>query len=216
MMRLHSNTLVREQLTATALSGLLDGARWWCTWRILATGNRAMAAVALGAALVEVLVFLLVRRRQRDLATAVLNVEARAQSYEVEMLTAMETLKASGSEPRAVAHWSNLYVDQLNRQIAPRPAHHRHQLPGGRRAPGRAAAGAGGGRRRGPRRAAHPRRHAGPGGGGRRLSRAAVRAGADPPAASRRCGPTCTGSTTCWRRSPSRPATASPAARPPA
>jgi ATP-binding cassette subfamily B protein len=118
MMRLNSNTLVREQLTSTALSGLLDGAMVAIYVVILIAGNGAMAVTALLAGMLDVSIFLLVRRRQRDLTTQQLLTEAKSQGYEVEMLTAMETLKATGGEQRAVEHWSNLFVDQLNVKIA--------------------------------------------------------------------------------------------------
>ncbi len=43
-----------------------------------------------------------------------LSVQARSESYQVEMLAGMESLKAMGSEQRAVEHWSGLFVDTLN------------------------------------------------------------------------------------------------------
>jgi ATP-binding cassette subfamily B protein len=117
LMRLRSNTVVREQLTSTALSGVLDGSLVLVYLGVLLLGNPAMAGAALVATLLDLAVFLLAHRRQRALATQLLDVQAKAQSYEVEMLTAMETLKAMGGEQRAVSHWSNLFVDQLNVQL---------------------------------------------------------------------------------------------------
>ena len=58
--------------------------------------------------------FLLTRRRQRELMSRSLQAEARSQSYQVKMLAGIETLKAAGAEHRAVEHWSNLFVDVLN------------------------------------------------------------------------------------------------------
>ena len=66
-----------------------------------------------------------------------------AQGYEVEMLTAMETLKATGCEQRAVAHWSNLFVDQLNVQLAARSADREDRRRAGVAAHRRPAGGAG-------------------------------------------------------------------------
>jgi ATP-binding cassette subfamily B protein len=117
MMRLNSNAIVRERLTATALTGMLDGLMVVLYIAILLLGSGPMAAAALIAGGLEVAVFLLVRHRQQLLASEQLQAEARAQGYEVEMLTAMETLKATGCEQRAVAHWSSLFVDQLNVQL---------------------------------------------------------------------------------------------------
>ena len=117
LMRLNSNAIVRERLTATALSGMLDGLMVVVYLGILLLGSGPMAAAALIAGGLEVIVFLVIRGRQQLLANEQLQAEARAQGYEVEMLTAMETLKATGCEQRAVAHWSNLFVDQLNVQL---------------------------------------------------------------------------------------------------
>ena len=118
MMRLNSNTLVREQLTSTALSGLLDGLMVMAYLLLLVVGSWPMALAAIIAAGLDVGIFLLVRGRQRDLTTQQVQAEAKAQGYEVEMLTGMETLKASGGEQRAVVHWSNLFIDQLNLRLA--------------------------------------------------------------------------------------------------
>jgi len=43
-----------------------------------------------------------------------LEAQARQQSHLVEMLSGMETLKATAAESRFVERWSNLYVDELN------------------------------------------------------------------------------------------------------
>jgi ABC-type bacteriocin/lantibiotic exporter with double-glycine peptidase domain len=43
-----------------------------------------------------------------------LQTQAKAQSYLVQMLAGIETLKASGLEDRAVEQWSHLFVDELN------------------------------------------------------------------------------------------------------
>ena len=117
MMRLNSNTVVREQLTSTVMSGLLDGLMVAAYLLLLIFGNGPMAVTALLAGGLDVGLFALVRHRQRDLTTQQLQTEAKSQSYEVEMLTAMETLKATGGEQRAVGHWANLFVDALNVKI---------------------------------------------------------------------------------------------------
>jgi ATP-binding cassette subfamily B protein len=117
MMRLGSNAIVRERLTATALSGMLDGLMVVVYAALLLVGSGAMAATALVAGALDAAVFLVTRRRQRELATGQLAAEAKAHGYEVEMLTAIETLKSSGCEQRAVERWSNLFVDQLNLQL---------------------------------------------------------------------------------------------------
>jgi ATP-binding cassette subfamily B protein len=117
MMRLNSNTMVRETLTSTAVSGVLDGLSLVIYLVILLFGNGPMATAALLAGGLDVAAFFVVRARQRVLVAEDLQAESKAQSYEVEMLTAMETLKAGGTEQHAVRHWSNLFVDQMNVKI---------------------------------------------------------------------------------------------------
>jgi ABC-type bacteriocin/lantibiotic exporter with double-glycine peptidase domain len=47
-----------------------------------------------------------------------LRVQSKSRAYEIEVLNGIETLKAIGSEPNAVQHWSNLFVDTLNTSLA--------------------------------------------------------------------------------------------------
>jgi len=118
MMRLNSNTTVREILTSSALSGILDGLSVSVYLVIIFIASQSMGFLVLGLGLLNGIVFALARRKQRELATQSLQVEAKSQSYQVEMLTSMATLKAMGSESRAVDHWSNLFVDVLNVSLA--------------------------------------------------------------------------------------------------
>ncbi len=114
MNRLNSNATVRELLTSGALSAVLDGSLVLLYLVLLFAGNWVMALLAVGLAVLQVLVFVFSRRQQRELMAKNLEVSASAQNYEVEMFTGMQALKAMGLEDRAVQHWSNLYVDVLN------------------------------------------------------------------------------------------------------
>jgi ATP-binding cassette subfamily B protein len=114
MMRVNNNATVRELLTSNTLSALLDG--------ILVIGYAAlilaiaptMGAIVIGLGIVQITVFYLARRGYREMLARSLEAQARSQSYLVEMLHGMETLKAAAAESRAVERWSNLYVDELN------------------------------------------------------------------------------------------------------
>jgi ABC-type bacteriocin/lantibiotic exporter with double-glycine peptidase domain len=53
-------------------------------------------------------------RRLYELTERDLAAQAESQSYLVEALTGIATLKASASEDRALGHWSNLFFKQLN------------------------------------------------------------------------------------------------------
>ena len=114
MMRVNSNSTIREMLTSSALSGLLDGALAISYLAILLMANAAMGAIVLSLALLQAAVFLFSYRRYQDLMSQDLQTQAKAQSYLVQMLAGIETLKANGVEERAVEQWSNLFVDGLN------------------------------------------------------------------------------------------------------
>ena len=118
MMRLNSNATVREMLTSGVLSGILDGFLVTIYLVVMLIMSPLMAAIVIGFGFANVLVYLFSRHKQRDLAARSLQIEAKSQSYEVEMLTSMETLKSMGAEHRAVSHWSGLFVDVLNASLA--------------------------------------------------------------------------------------------------
>jgi ATP-binding cassette, subfamily B, bacterial len=66
----------------------------------------------------QIAMLLLSLRRYGALAAQDLETQARAQSYLAQMLVGIETLKVGGAEERALEHWANLYVDELNVSLA--------------------------------------------------------------------------------------------------
>ncbi len=117
MMRLNSNTTIRELLTAGVMSSLLDGVLvvgylaviLWTHWVL------GLVVVALGA--LRVVVFLATKRRFRILTGESLQALAESSNYQVQMIEGIETLKTAGAERRAEEIWSNLFVDVLNVSI---------------------------------------------------------------------------------------------------
>jgi ATP-binding cassette, subfamily B, bacterial len=118
IMRMGSNATVREILTSGALSGVLDGllVTLYLILLLAASPSMGLLVVLLGA--FRIGLFLFTRKRTRDLMSRSLQTEARSQSYQVNLLAGIETLKASGAEHRAVEQWSHLYVDVLNVSLA--------------------------------------------------------------------------------------------------
>jgi ATP-binding cassette subfamily B protein len=114
MMRVNNNATVRELLTSNTLSALLDGTLVISYAVLILVINPLMGVIVVGLGIVQITVFYLARRGYRDLMARSLEAQARSQSYLVEMLHGMETLKAAAAESRAVERWSNLYVDELN------------------------------------------------------------------------------------------------------
>jgi ATP-binding cassette subfamily B protein len=117
-MRLQSNAEVRELLTTGALSAVLDGAFACLYLVILLVLSPSMGLLALCLGLLQVAVLALARHRNQRLMAESLHVQARSQSYVYQLLGGIEDLKAAGAERRASAHWSNLFVDQINVSLA--------------------------------------------------------------------------------------------------
>ncbi|MEM7353200.1 MAG: peptidase domain-containing ABC transporter [Acidobacteriota bacterium] len=118
MMRLNSNTTIRETLTSTALTGVLDGGLATFYLILLFVAHFQLGLLVLVLALLRVGLFLLSRRRYADLMSEALQTQAQSRNYQVQMLAGIETLKAMGAERRSVEQWSNLFVDELNVSLA--------------------------------------------------------------------------------------------------
>jgi ABC-type bacteriocin/lantibiotic exporter with double-glycine peptidase domain len=114
LMRLNSNTTIREILTSGGLSVILDGTLVILYLLVLLVLNLSMGALALGLGLLQLAIFTITRHKQRHLMSDSLQTQARLQSYQYEMLAGIETLKAAGNESRAVEQWSHLFVADLN------------------------------------------------------------------------------------------------------
>jgi ABC-type bacteriocin/lantibiotic exporter with double-glycine peptidase domain len=114
MMRLGSNASIKEILTSTTLSTLMDGFMVSLYLVLLMLVNVPLTLLIIAIAAMRILLVLLMRHKQRELLAENLEITARSQTYQVEMLSGMETLKAMGLEHRAAENWSNLFVDSLN------------------------------------------------------------------------------------------------------
>jgi ABC-type bacteriocin/lantibiotic exporter with double-glycine peptidase domain len=117
MMRLNSNSTIREILTSTALTGLFDGALVTFYLVLLLALDPVMGAVALALGVLRVGVFLVTRKRHRKLMSRILQANAESRGYQVQMLAGIETLKAMGAERHAVRRWSTLFANELNASI---------------------------------------------------------------------------------------------------
>jgi ATP-binding cassette, subfamily B, bacterial len=114
MMRLNSNERIREILMGGALTGLLDGVMVLLYLALMLITSLKLGGIVLVLGAIQVIMFTMTRSRIRDLASHSLSAIAESQNYQVQLLSGIETLKASGAEHRAVTRWSNLYVDLLN------------------------------------------------------------------------------------------------------
>ncbi len=112
--RFESNRSLRQSLTATTLSTLIDGSLVLSYLVLLLWVSPAMGGLVILLGVMQVGLFLALQRPVRSLAAQGLEAQAKAQSRLVELLAGMETLKASGVEQRAAERWSHLFVDELN------------------------------------------------------------------------------------------------------
>jgi ABC-type bacteriocin/lantibiotic exporter with double-glycine peptidase domain len=113
MMRLQSNTAVRDILATSTMSAVLDGAFATLYLALLFVISPVLAVVVLALAVLEVSVMVLSWRRNQKLMSGSLQAQADTQSYAYELLAGIETLKASGAEHRAVDRWGGLFTDQV-------------------------------------------------------------------------------------------------------
>lgn len=114
MMRVNSNTTVRELITSNTLSTLLDGTLVLLYLVFMLLLSPSLGGLVFTLGVLQITVFLFTRRQIRELMTQDLEVQAKSRSYLVELLSGMESLKVAGAEHRAVERWSNLYIDELN------------------------------------------------------------------------------------------------------
>lgn len=114
LMRLSSNSVIREVLTSQTLSVLLDGSLVVVYLIIILTQSPVFGLIVFAVALLQVALLIATTGRVHQLTQRDLVAQAQSQSYLVEALSRMETLKASGAEDRAFDHWSNLFQNQLN------------------------------------------------------------------------------------------------------
>jgi ATP-binding cassette subfamily B protein len=113
LMRLRSNSSIREVLTIQTSSVVLDGLLVIGYLGILLTIQPVFGLIALVLGMAQIVLLLVTTPKMREMMARDLAAQADSQSYTVEALSGIATLKASGSEDRALDRWSNLYFKEL-------------------------------------------------------------------------------------------------------
>lgn len=114
LMRLASNLVIREAVTAQTLSMLLDGGLVLLYLAILLAADLPFGAAALAIGLLQICLLAGSARPLHALTQRQLAAQAESQGYAVEMLRAIATVKVASREERALGRWTNLYHQQLN------------------------------------------------------------------------------------------------------
>jgi ATP-binding cassette, subfamily B, bacterial len=113
LMRLRSNSTIREALTVQTTSAVLDGVLVIGYLGILLTIQPVFGFIALALGSAQILLLLVTTPKMREVMRHDLAAQSDSQSYIVEALSGIATLKASGTEDRALNRWSNLYFKEL-------------------------------------------------------------------------------------------------------
>lgn len=115
--RLRSNADIRDILTTSTLSALLDGSTVIIYLLALLYASGALGWLTIGLGSIRLGIFFFTRRRYRELMAEYLQAQAATNGYQINMLAGMETLKASGTEERALGIWSRYFVDEADISI---------------------------------------------------------------------------------------------------
>ena len=114
LLRVGSNSQMREIVTSQTLSAIIDGAFVLLYAVVILFTDATLGVVAIGMALLPPAVYRAARNENMRLTTEDLQAQAKSQSYLAEILGGMETLKTAGAESAAVDRWSGLYADVMN------------------------------------------------------------------------------------------------------
>ncbi len=117
LMRLGSIAVIREVLTGETVSAVLDGTMAIFYLIILFIWQPIFGVLALMFGVLQVIILLTSTPRLYELTERDLTAQAESQSYLVEALAGIGTLKSAASEDRAMEHWLNLFFKQLNISI---------------------------------------------------------------------------------------------------
>ena len=114
MTRLNSTAVIREILTSSAVSAMLDGLLVLGYLLLLALVHPIMGALVLALSALRLGVYLAIRRPTARLMAESLQAQASSSNFQVQMIQGMETLKAAGAETRSVEQWSHLLARVMN------------------------------------------------------------------------------------------------------
>lgn len=114
MLRMNSHVQIRNALTSTAFSAVLDGLFVLSYLVLMLLTDLVITGLVVLLGVLRIAVFFITRVRQRDLVTKSIQRQADARSYQVRMLSGMEALKSMGAERQVARKWTDLFVHELN------------------------------------------------------------------------------------------------------
>jgi ATP-binding cassette, subfamily B, bacterial len=116
--RMSSMAYIRQVMSASAISTVLDGVMVLFYLVLLLLASFALGAVVVAFAGLRTVLFAVTARRQKLLMSEELERQALLRGFQVEMLHGMEGIKSSAIEDWVAQRWTNLYVDTMNVSVS--------------------------------------------------------------------------------------------------
>jgi HlyB family type I secretion system ABC transporter len=114
LLRMASNSAIREALTSRGMSIILDIGIMMTYSVFILLRYPAFGGIILSLGVVQVLMLCGARGGLRTLVQNELSAKAEEQSYAVEALSGIATVKACGVEDKVCGRWSHLFIKELN------------------------------------------------------------------------------------------------------
>jgi len=112
--RVYSNAIVRDVLTHSTLSSILDGLMVLLYFIVIAAIDGVMAWLVFALTMLHVVIFFVTKERYRELTTERLKAESITHGNLNELIHGINTLKSCGAEGHAVQRWGGFYIDEFN------------------------------------------------------------------------------------------------------
>ncbi len=116
LQRVNSHDRVREAISGAALATILDAGAAVVFFVALMAISPAIALAVLSLALVHVVVVRVTRAMRERVMTELLAAEALCQTRQIELMSAVESIKAMGRERAMLQRWAGPFVELLDAQ----------------------------------------------------------------------------------------------------
>lgn len=115
--RLSSNTQIRNVLSNQTLTAFLDGTFVIVYAVIMIVTSPMFGLVAVMLGVVQIALLIATAKRMTRYVTAELAAQGSAQGFLVESIGGIEAIKAAGAEDRTLAHYSDVFSEQVQTLI---------------------------------------------------------------------------------------------------
>lgn len=114
LLRLGNNSIIRDILINQLPSLLLDGSFVVGYLVLLLFLEPIFGLSVLIIGFIQIIVLISTSKKIRELTQKEIEAQAQSQTYLIETLKGIVTIKSFGAEERVLEHWSNLFYQQLN------------------------------------------------------------------------------------------------------